>query len=83
LIASLEHLTYTARVKFDDAVKAIRKDAPGRVTVVSYEGVRFARSVGIDCWDLAATMSFQRVIHDYGTPEEKQRLREMKVGYPW
>ena len=70
-------------VTFEELVAEIRKDAPGRVTVVSYESIKFARDVGIDCWDLAGTMCFQHVIHDHGTPEEKQRLREMKVGYPW
>ena len=65
---------------FDDAVKELRTVAPGRVTVVSYAGIKFARDCGIDCWDLAATICFQHVIHDYGTPEEQQRLRDMKIG---
>jgi hypothetical protein len=69
---------------FDDVVKELRTvAAPGRVTVVSYEGIKFARECGIDCWHLAATMCFQHVIHDHGTPEEQQRMREMHVGYPW
>lgn len=68
-------------VSFDELVAENRKEMPGRVTVVSYDSIKFARNAGIDCWDLAGTMSFQHVIHDFGTPEEKQRLRELKVGY--
>ena len=68
---------------FDGLVKEMRTVAPGRVTVVSYKGIRFARECGIDCWHLAGTMAFQNWIHDHGTPEEQQRLRDMKVGYPW
>jgi hypothetical protein len=71
------------RVTFEELVEEIRKDAPGGVTVGSYESIRFARACGIDCWHLAGTLVFQHTIHDHGTPEEKQRLREMKVGYPW
>jgi hypothetical protein len=70
-------------MNFDDAVDEIRAVAPGRVTVVSYAGLKFARECGIDCWEFAATISFQHVIHDYGTPEEQKRLRDLKVGYPW
>ena len=68
----------------DDAVKELRKTAPpGRVTVVSYSGLKLAREIGVDCWEYAATMCFQHVIHDHGTPEEQDRLRKMQVGYPW
>ena len=70
-------------VPFEKLVAELRRDAPGRVTVVSYAGIKFARDAGIDCWDFAATLAFQNVIHDHGTPEEQQRLRDMKVGYPW
>lgn len=61
----------------------LRQDAPGRVTVVSYVGIKFARDAGIDVWHLAGSMAFQHVIHDHGSAEEQQRLRDMKVGYPW
>ena len=71
------------RVTFEILIAEIRKDAPGRVTVVSYESIQFSRECGIECWHLAGTMCFQHVIHEHGTPEEQQRLREMKVGYPW
>lgn len=36
-------------LNFDDAVKQIRKDAPVRVTDVSYDGLKFALDCGIDC----------------------------------
>jgi hypothetical protein len=57
------------RVPFDDLVDELRAVAPpGRVTVVSYSGLKFARECGIGCWEFAATISFQNVIHDHGTP---------------
>jgi hypothetical protein len=68
-------------VTFEELVAEVRKDVPGRVTTVSYAGIKFARDAGIDCWHLAGSMCFQHVIHDHGTPEEKQRLREMRAGY--
>ena len=69
---------------FESAVKEMRKCVPpGRVTVVSYNGLKHARECGIDCWDFAGTMCFQQLIHDHGTPEEQQRLRDLNVGYPW
>ena len=70
-------------IPFDDAVKELRKEFPGKLTVVSYESIKFARDCGIDVWEFAGSTSFQHVIHDHGTPEEEQRLRDMKVGYPW
>jgi len=73
----------TVSMTFDDVVKEFRTVAPGRVTVVSYDGIKFARDCGIDCWHLAGTMCFQHVIRDCGTEAEKQRLRDMKIGYPW
>jgi len=33
---------------FEDLVAEIRKEAPGRVTVVSYEGLKFALDCGIE-----------------------------------
>ena len=72
----------TARkVSFDELVNDARKDNPGRVTVVSYAGIKFARDCGIDCWHLSGSMTFQKVIHDHGGDEEKQRLRDLNVGY--
>jgi hypothetical protein len=70
-------------IPFDELLSELRKENPGRVTVVSYAGIKFARDCGIDVWYLAGSMCFQHVIHDHGTPEEEQRLRDMKVGYPW
>ena len=72
------------RIPFDEVVSEMRAAAPpGRVTVVAYAGIKFARDAGIDCWHLAGVMCFQHVIHDHGTPEEQQRLGDMRVGYPW
>jgi hypothetical protein len=71
------------KIPFDEVVSELRQEFPGQVTVVSYAGIKFARDAGIDCWHLAGSMSFQHIIHDFGTPEEKQRLRDLKVGYPW
>jgi hypothetical protein len=66
---------------FDELVSELRQENPGKVTVVSYAGIKFARDCGIDVWYLAGSMCFQHVIHDHGTEEEKQRLRDLEVGY--
>jgi hypothetical protein len=68
-------------VSFYELVEALREGHPGQVTVMSYESVKFARDCGIDCWHLAGSMTFQKVIHIHGSEEEKQRLRDLKVGY--
>ena len=54
-------------VTFEELVAEIRKDAPGRVTVVSYDGLKFALDCGIDVWDFAETYTLQAVIRDHGT----------------
>jgi hypothetical protein len=55
----------------------IRSWAPaGAVTVVSYDGLKFALDCGIDVWDYAETYSLQAVIHDHGTLVQKRRLQE-------
>jgi hypothetical protein len=64
------------RVTFEDLVAEIRKDALGRVTVVSYDGLKFALDCGIDAWDYAEMYTLQAVIRDRGTPAQKQRLKE-------
>ena len=69
------------KVSFDELVTTLQKSHPGCVTVVSYESIKFARDCGIDCWHLAGSMSFQRVIHLHGSDEEKQRLRDLNLGY--
>jgi hypothetical protein len=53
---------------FEELVAVIHKDAPGRVTVVSYDGLKFALDCGIDVWDSAETYTLQAVIRDHGTP---------------
>jgi hypothetical protein len=68
-------------IDYNKAVKELRREFPGQVTVVNYAGIKFARDCGIDVWHLAGAMCFQHVIHDHGTAEEKQRLRDLKVGY--
>jgi hypothetical protein len=69
------------KVSFDEFVSGLQKSHPGRVTVVSYESVKFARDCGIDCWHLAGSMAFQKVIHMHGSDEEKRRLRGLNLGY--
>jgi hypothetical protein len=65
-------------------VAELRKCAPaGALTVVSYDGLRFARECGIDIWDYAETLSLQTLIADIGTPEEKQRLKEELMASRW
>jgi hypothetical protein len=42
---------------FEELVAEIRQDAPpGSVTVVSYEGIKFARDAGIDCLALGGSL---------------------------
>ena len=67
-------------IPVDKVIAELRRMLPGRVTVVSYEGLKFAVEAGIDCWEFAHTDSFQEVIRDIGTPEQKQRLEEILAG---
>jgi len=68
-------------IPFDDVVRQLAKDSPGRVTSVNYADIELLHDAGIDCWHLAGTLSFQRFIDEHGSPEEKQRLRDLNVGY--
>lgn len=72
-------------VSFEELVKLLQKENPGRVTVVSYADFQFLRDCGVEIdFDLyAGSMMFQQFIHEQGTAEEQQRLRDRKVGYPW
>jgi hypothetical protein len=64
-------------IHFDTLVKEMRNLAgPGRVTTVSYSGLKFAVDCGIDVWDYAETLSLAAVIRDHGTPEQKLRLQQ-------
>lgn len=71
------------RVPFEELVAEIRNAAPGRVTVVSREGLKFALDCGIDVWDFAETYTLQAVIRDHGTPAQKQRLKEEILAGRW
>jgi hypothetical protein len=51
-------------------------DAPGRVTVVAYDGLKFALDCGIVVWDFCETMTLQWLIADSSMPAQKQQLRE-------
>jgi hypothetical protein len=68
-------------VSFDEIVAEMRRCFPGQVTTVNDNDIRLLRQTGIDCWHLAGSLAFQRVIDEVGTAEEKQRLRDLKVGY--
>jgi hypothetical protein len=61
----------------------MRAVASGRVTVVSYDGLKFALDCGIDVWDYAETYTLQAVIRDHGTPAQKQRLKEELIAGRW
>jgi hypothetical protein len=47
-------------MQFDDAVNEMRKDAPGRVAAVSYDGLNFELDCGIDVWDHAEMTEIMR-----------------------
>ena len=70
-------------IPFDDLISSLRKIAPGRVTVVEYESLRFAMACGIDCWEFCDTITFRAVIRDHGTPAQKQRLQEEILADRW
>jgi aryl-alcohol dehydrogenase-like predicted oxidoreductase len=53
------------------------------MTVVSYDGLKFALDCGIDVWDFAETYTLQAVIRDHGTPAQKQRLKEELIAGRW
>jgi hypothetical protein len=65
------------------AIQELRKDFPGQVTTVSYDGLKFALECGIDVWDYAETLSLQTLIADIGTPAQQQRLREEIIASRW
>ncbi len=61
-------------------VEELRKVAPaGSVTVVSYDGLKFALDCGVELWDYCETLSLQAVIRDHGTEKQKERLREKEI----
>jgi hypothetical protein len=61
-------------IPVDNVIAELRRKLPGRVTMVSYEGLKFAIQSGVDVWEHWRTDSFREVIRDIGTPEQKQRL---------
>ena len=69
-------------IPVDELIAKLRRELPGRVTVVSYEGLKFAVEAGIDCWEFVLTDSFQEVIRDIGTPEQKLRLEAILMEPP-
>jgi hypothetical protein len=71
-----EMMDAARKVSCDELVADLRKSAPGRVTTVSYEGLKFALACGIDVWEYAETYTLQRLIADIGTPEQKIRLQQ-------
>jgi hypothetical protein len=52
------------------------------VPVVNYADMVFLSEIGALDWGLAGMMCFQKLIHERGTKEEQDRLREIGVGYP-
>jgi hypothetical protein len=69
---------------FDELVAKMRKEFPGRVTTVSYAGLKFALECGIDIIsDYAEMYTCQAVIRDCGTPAQKQRLKEELIASRW
>jgi hypothetical protein len=80
----LEMWRPTAMIDFDTLIKEVRKvAAPGRVTTVSYSGLRFALECGIDVWDYCETLTLAAVIANHGTPKHKQRLQEEIKASRW
>jgi hypothetical protein len=67
----------TKLIPVDEVIAELRRKFPGRVTVVSYEGLKFAIQSGIDVWEHWRTDSFQDVIRDIGCPEQKERLKNL------
>ncbi len=72
-------------ISFEKLIEMMQKEYPGRVKVASYADFKFQHDCGIALdFDLyGGSLVFQHFIRDHGTDEEKQRLRDMKVGYPW
>jgi hypothetical protein len=73
------------RMTFEELVAEIRTVAPaGRVTVVSYNGLKFALDCGIDIIsDYAEMYTLQAVIRDHGTDAQKLRLKETIIAGRW
>lgn len=70
---------------FDDLVKEMRTvGGPGKVTVVTYDGLKFAMDCGIDIIsDYAEMYTCQAVVRDCGTPAQRQRLKEALIAGRW
>jgi hypothetical protein len=71
------------KIPFDELVAELRKIAPGRVTVVSYAGLKSMLDTGIDVWDFAQTLTLQNLIAREGTEAQKVRLREEILASRW
>ena len=78
------HFAYYICMNFDDLGKEMRTIPSGRVTVVSYSGLKFARERGIDIIsDYAEMYTCQRLIADVDTSAEKLRLKETILAMRW
>lgn len=52
------------------------------VQILNYDDMLRAFKAGHANWDLwAGSYTFQHIIHRFGTPDEKERLAKMNVGY--
>jgi hypothetical protein len=48
---------------------------------LTHDDMIFPYEIGAADWGFAGMMGFQRMIHERGTAEEKQRLRDLNLGY--
>jgi len=78
------------RIGFDELASKIAADLPEtNVTILHPGDVEFLREIGALDWSLAGSMMFQRMIRQRvldgkaGALADQDRIRAMRVGYPW
>jgi hypothetical protein len=69
-------------IRVDD-IETVPRDETSVMTTGSYDGLKFALDCGIDIWDLAETLTLQKLIADVGTPAQKKRLAETLIASRW
>ena len=69
-------LNHPEKIGVDDLVAQLHREYPGRVTTISYSGLKFALDCGIEVWDYCETLALAAVIANHGTAEQKIRLQQ-------
>lgn len=74
---TLDDVTHRILRKHKNSKKTFDPD----VLILTYDDLVFLHAVGAEDWRYAGLLCFQRVIDQYGSRAEKERLAAMGVGY--